>query len=135
MVDTFFWAMAPIAIKYCARGATRQAANQTDLLARVLIALHRLIQDPQGPRPWLTRMNRPTEDEIDALLPVTGVAIDPARALQVIEAQCAAARELNAQLTALGVEVHAEMDDQISDLVSTVAKVVTQGRFGARRYG
>ena len=131
---TFFWAMAPIAIKYCARGATRQAANQTDLLARALIALHRLIRDPQGPRPWLTWMNRPTEDEIDALLPMTGVAIDPARALQVIEAQWAAARELNAQLTSLGIEVHLEMDEQISDLVTTVAEVVAEGRFEASRY-
>ena len=28
---TFFWAMAPIALKYAARGSTRQGASQADL--------------------------------------------------------------------------------------------------------
>ncbi len=131
---TFFWAMVPIAIKYCARDATREAASQTDLLARALIAPHRLIGDPEGPRPWLPWMNRPTENEIDLLLPRTSAVIDPARALDVIRAQCAAASALNGHLLGLVIEVYADMNQEASRLINVVAGMVAEGNFHQRRY-
>ena len=47
----FFWAMAPIAIKYAGRGDTRRAVGQTNLLSRALVCLWRLLADAEVPAP------------------------------------------------------------------------------------
>ena len=131
---TFFWAMAPIAVKYCARGSTREAASQTGLLARALICLRRLLNDHNGPDPWLTWMNLPTEDETDAWLPRTGVTIDPAAVLGVIREQCGSFADLGDELSAYGVDLHAEMANETQRLLDLAERVVAAGRFPERRY-
>jgi len=82
---TFFWAMAPIAIKFCGRGDTRRAVLQIDLLTTAYIALWRLVEQPSGPSPIRHRMNRVLESELDAQIPQLGPTITPESALVVID--------------------------------------------------
>jgi hypothetical protein len=131
---TFFWAMAPIAVKYAARGATRHGARQTDLLARALICLQRLLMDPTGPDPWLTWMNRPVEDVIDSRLARLGAVITPQDILDVIGRQCALMIGLQQQLAEQGVDVHPAMVREPERLVKLASEVVSAGDFPARRY-
>jgi hypothetical protein len=94
----FFWAMAPIAAKYAARGDTRRAIAQTTLLSRALISLWRLIDEVHGPDPWLPDANRPLEAQYDARLPKPGAALSPKRVLNLISQLCDEAAELQARL-------------------------------------
>src|SRR5688572_20833669 len=108
--------MAPIAVKFCARGDTRRAASQTDLLCRALICLQRLLADERATDPWVTWANRPLEDEIDAGLPRMGVEITPASALVTIEELGEVMSALHLQLVALEVDVHPHMVSEVARL-------------------
>lgn len=131
---TFFWAMAPIAIKYGARGATRQAASQTDLLTRALICLHRLLASKTVPDPWVTVLNRPLEAEIDAHLPRLGAEITPAAALDVISQLRDEMLRLHPGLIALGIDVHLAMVGEVDRLSGIAREVITEGHFQRRKY-
>jgi hypothetical protein len=121
---TFFWAMAPIAIKYAARGWTRQGARQTDLLTRALICLKRLLSIPDGPDPWLEWMNRPLEPEISLGLPALGEVITPQKLLDVITQQCRLMCDMHQQLSAMGVEVHPAMYLETERLMELASALV-----------
>ena len=131
---TFFWAMAPIAVKYVARGETRSAAAQTDLLNRALICLHRLLTEEPGPDPWRTATNRPLEDWIDARLPRTGSVITPHAALRTIREQCDEMLTLHGALTARGIDVHPLMPAELEQQIHLAESVLETGVFSRRRY-
>lgn len=101
---TFFWAMAPIAVKYAGRGESRRASSQIDLLTGAFIQLWRLVEWPDGPDPAAPFQNRATEPELDAVLPRLGWTITPDAALVVIEALCVETERLHPALEALGVQ-------------------------------
>ena len=131
---TFFWAMAPIALKYTARGTTRQGASQTDLLCRGLICLKRLLADAAGPNPWLSATNRVVEPEIDKWLPRTGPEITPVSLLGTIYELIDAMKSLEDELSKLGVDTHPELAAQTHAMAWRVADVVGLGQFEKRKY-
>jgi hypothetical protein len=114
----FFWAMAPIAVKYVARTDTCRAVSQIDLLTVAYIALWRLVAYPHGPHPWLPHTNRVLEGELAARLPRVASRIDPLDALKVIEALCAQVERLHPALAAFGVPIPDEMPDEVARLTA-----------------
>jgi hypothetical protein len=131
---TFFWAMAPIAVKYTARGETRRAASQNDLLTTAYIALWRLVTYPDGPDPWQPSTNRPLENGLDALIPRAGARIDPASALKATRALCVAVEQLHPALAELDVPIPAAMPDEVRALGNLAEAVIRQGNPPRRKY-
>lgn len=126
-VLTFFWAMAPIAIKYAGRGESRQASSQIDLLTGAVIHLWRLAELPDGPNPAAPFQNRATEPELDAILPRLGWEITPDAALTVILALCAEVERRHPALAAMGAFPPHELVVEIASLAELAR--------GAIRYG
>jgi hypothetical protein len=124
---TFFWAMAPIAVKYVGRSDTRRAVSQLDLMTTAYIALWRLVTFPDGPDPWQPATNRPLEPELDARIPRVGVSIDAQSALDVIRALCAQVEELHLALAALGAAIPDAMPAEV-ERQSRLAESVIQQR-------
>jgi predicted nucleotidyltransferase len=131
--QAFFWAMAPIAVKYAGRGATRPAAGQIDLLTQSAIAVWRLVEQPDGPNPWEPITNRPINPELDAVLPRLGWAIDPAKALETISHLCAMVERMHPALATLGVTIPAKMPGEVARLIDLATNVFAGGDRGARR--
>lgn len=131
---TFFWAMAPIAIKYAGRTDTRRAVTQIELLSGAFISLSRLATQPSGPDPRLHATNRILEDEIDAKLHRVGSAIDPMSALEVIGRLCEEVELLHSQLAGIGVVVPAAMPDEVRAFLSLGRVVVAEGNQHRRKY-
>jgi predicted nucleotidyltransferase len=102
---TFFWAMAPIAVKYIARAQTRRAVGQLGHLTGALLSLWRLLADANAPDPGLGSTNRALEPEFAQRLPTLGERIDPLGCLAVLRAQCAEVEQLHAALQALDVAI------------------------------
>lgn len=130
---TFFWAMAPIGVKHAGRGESRQAAAQIDLLTTSLIALWRLVEQPDGPNPWEPVANRPLDPELDARLPRLGWTIDPAATLRVITDLCAETERLHPALAVLDVTIWPAMPAETAALARTAAEAVQDGDRGIRR--
>src|SRR5690606_3708103 len=86
----FFWAMTPIAIKFCGRGHTRLAVKQVDWLKEAYGKAWCAVWRPELLQKDVYHQNRPLEAELNALLPRFGPVIDPLVALGVIRAHCAA---------------------------------------------
>ncbi len=123
---TFFWAMAPIAIKYVGRGETRRASSQIDLLTGAFIQLWRLVERPDGPDPAAPFQNRATEPELDAILPRLGWEITPGSALAVIRALCLAMERLHPSLEALGVPAPHELVAEITPLANLARRATRE---------
>ncbi|MPZ13617.1 MAG: hypothetical protein GEU73_04205 [Chloroflexi bacterium] len=124
---TFFWAMAPIAVKYVGRTESERAVRQIDLLTQAAIALYRLALQPDGPSPSLHSVNRLLEPEIDTRLPRLGTAIDPFAALEVIRALCAEVEQLHPTLAALGVAIPFALPSEVAGLIA-LAETVARRR-------
>jgi predicted nucleotidyltransferase len=124
---TFFWAMAPIAVKYIARAQTRRAIGQLALLTGALLSLWRLLADANAPDAGLVATNRALEPEFAQRLPTLGERIDPFECLAVVLAQCAEVEQLHAALQALDVAVPAEMPEQVRRL-ARLAEAVLRSR-------
>ncbi len=124
---TFFWAMAPIAVKYAGRGETRRASSQIDLLTGAFIQLWRLVARPDGPDPSAPFQNRATEPELDAILPRLGWTISPDAALDVIEALCAETERLHPALESLGIEPPRALVAELAALAGLAKWAVRQG--------
>lgn len=122
---TFFWAMAPIAIKYCGRG--EPAAGLIDHMTRAFIALWRLVTEPDGPNPILPSTNRVIEPELDALIPRLGLTIDPLRTLGVIEDLCQKVQDLHPALHEIGAVIAPEISAEVAGLKGVAEDVVRQG--------
>lgn len=123
----FFWAMAPIAVKYAGRGDSRHASAQIDLLTRSFITLWRLVGRPDGPDPQANNTNRVLEPELAECLPCLGWTIDPSRALDVIRELCAQVERLHARLTTLGVPIPSDMPQQVVGLIALAEREIKKG--------
>lgn len=121
----FFWAMAPIALKYAGRAESRRAASQIDLLTRALIVLWRLVREPVGTEPSQPAINQPLDPALAVRLPRLGAVIDPAAALDVIESLCAEVEQLHPALAALGAVVPAAAREETA-MLARLAKAVIQ---------
>lgn len=130
----FFWAMAPIAVKYAGRAETRRAVHQIDLLTTAFISLWRLIHQPEGPDPHLPTTNRELEAELDALLPRLGATIDPAAALAVIDALCAEVERLHPNLAMFGVSIPSDVPRAVARLRILAEATIKHGEQPRRKY-
>jgi predicted nucleotidyltransferase len=122
----FFWAMAPIAVKYAARGWTHRAALQIELLQRgheVLWAgAHGGLHADDA-----YHQNRAPEPAYAASLPRVGAVIDPVGALGVIRQFCAEVTRLHPALAARGVNVSPELPAEVERLSSVAAPWAARG--------
>lgn len=114
---TFFWAMAPIAVKYAVRRQSRRASAQIDLLTGSFIHLWRLVQLPDGPDPMAPAQNRATEKELDKVLPRHEAVITPDAALEFIRRLCAEVQALHPALRELDVAVPEAMPEALSGMI------------------
>jgi predicted nucleotidyltransferase len=129
----FFWAMAPIAVKYAGRGESRRASHQIDLLTGAFILLWRLVELPCGPDPSAPAQNRGTEAALDARLPRLEWDIDPGLAIEVIRQLCAEVERLHPFLAALGVPIPAAMPAETAALADLADAVIRRGKPADRR--
>jgi hypothetical protein len=113
----FFWAMAPIAVKYAGRGWTSQAVQQVALLNRAYMRLWRLANDSpvRGRDPY--DQNRPPEPEMLASIPSFARTIDPNECLSVIDDFCDAVAELHPRLEALGADIPERMPVEVAAFI------------------
>lgn len=130
----FFWAMAPIAIKYAGRGETRRVGRQIELMTNAYIALWRLLREPVGPEPYLPRANRPLEPELDASLPMLGEQIDPRGALLVIRGLCGEVERLHPALAALRVTAPLEVPEEVARLAVIAEAAIRSGNLPRRKF-
>jgi predicted nucleotidyltransferase len=129
---TFFWAMAPIAIKYCGRG--QPACELVSHMTRSFIALWRLVAEPEGPNPILPATNRVLEPELDAQVPRLGPTTNPLQALAVIDELCRRVQELHPALESLGAVVSPEVPTDVTKLQRIAEEVVQWGTIPRRTY-
>lgn len=111
----FLWAMAPIAVKYIARGDTSRAVSQIGLVRNAFIALWRLLETGSG---TVNGMNQPLEHELQRRLPVFGPTIDPKACLAALRQLCDLTVELHPRTAALGVSIPDGMPDQLARLAA-----------------
>ncbi|MCC6457028.1 MAG: nucleotidyltransferase domain-containing protein [Caldilineaceae bacterium] len=123
----FFWAMAPIAIKFAGRGHTRLAVKQVDYLEGAFVKLWRALWRPELLQKDAYHQNRPLEAELDARLPRFGPTIDPLVALHVIRAHCDEVASWHPALAALGVSVH---DGVVREVVALTEVAEKSARLG-----
>jgi predicted nucleotidyltransferase len=126
-VLTFFWAMAPIAVKYAGRGDSRHASSQIDLLTGAFIQLWRLVELPDGPDPSAPFQNRATEPDLDAVLPRLEWEITPSDALDVIRTLCAEVERLHPALEGLGVLPPRELAREVAALARLAESAIRSG--------
>lgn len=123
---TFFWAMAPIAVKYIGRAQTRRAVRQIDLLSGALVTLWRLVGDASEPDPGAAAANRVLEPDLARRLPTLSERIDPLVCLEVLRAQCAEVEKLHPALRALDVSIPRDMPDQVHRLAALAEAVLLE---------
>jgi predicted nucleotidyltransferase len=123
----FFWAMAPIAVKFAGRGETHRVGRLIELMTNAYISLWRLVHQPDGPEPYLPHLNRPLEPELDTHLPMLGERIDSPEALAVIRALCAAAERLHPALAALDVPIPDDVPGEVSNLATLAEAIARRG--------
>jgi hypothetical protein len=111
----FFWAMAPIALKYAGRGHTRLAITQSALLERAYVALWNAVHEPQRLYDKY-HQNRKMQSELDATFPRFGPNIDGAAAVAVIRSFCDLVEALHPALAAAGVAVPERMPAEVRRL-------------------
>jgi len=119
----FLWAMAPIAVKYIARGQTSRAVGQVGLVSNAFIVLWRLVYTGHATGNGL---NQPLEPELELVLPRFQSQVDASDCLTVLLQLCAATEQLHPQLAALGVAIPAEMPAQLTRPVAEVPPLVRQ---------
>jgi predicted nucleotidyltransferase len=123
---TFFWAMAPIAVKFCGRSDTRRAVAQIDLLSTAFIALWRLVSSKVATAPNARTVNRVLEPELDAVLPRLGSTIAPGSALDVVKQLCARVEGLHSDLEAIGAEVPLKLIAEVSKMFALAEVAMSQ---------
>jgi predicted nucleotidyltransferase len=124
---SFFWAMAPIAIKFTGRGHTRLAVKQVDLLEGAFVKLWYALTYPERLARDVSHQNRPLPADLDARLPRFDSVIDPVGALNVIRKFCQEVQQLHPALAELGASVRDEVVTQVAALAEMAEMVARSG--------
>lgn len=125
----FFWAMAPIALKYIGRARTERAVAMVDLLSGTFMRLWRLVHDPGrrevGGASWL----HPERDaELSAIMPRVGEVIDPAVAFDAVTGLMVEVCRLHPAIERLDVAIPTEAVAEIERFRDRVAGMVAGSR-------
>jgi predicted nucleotidyltransferase len=122
----FFWAMAPIAVKYAGRGHTRLGVIQCELLER---AYQRLWELPNAPASLGDEFhqNRRPPDQADAAMPRFGPAITSSEVLRVAEECCSLVGSLHPELALRGVPIPSAMPQAVDALIAVARLAVESG--------
>lgn len=124
---SFFWAMAPLAVKLAGRGHTRMAVVHIDYLKNAFVALCRTLWHPELLQADEYHQNRQLEAEVDARLPRFGPAIDPVQALAVVRGFCQEVEQLHPALAQLGATIHEDVPKQVYALAETAETLARTG--------
>jgi predicted nucleotidyltransferase len=124
---SFFWAMAPIAIKFVGRGHTRLAVDQVALLRDAYRALWRALWRPELLQKDAYHQNRPLEVEMDKQSLRFGPSIDPLAALAVIRSYCQEVEQLHPALAELGACVNEDVVQEVAALAEIAETVARAG--------
>jgi predicted nucleotidyltransferase len=119
----FFWAMTPIAVKYCGRGATTEAVDQIDLLVRAFTEAWWVVHGLAN----LSSKNPRLEPGLAARLPVQGSTIDPSTSLAQIGALMGQMTDLKPALEAAGARWPEALVSQVESLVNVARDVIRAG--------
>lgn len=123
----FFWAMAPIAVKYVGRGASDRAIRQINFMVEAFMALWRLVERPDGPDPYARGANRAIEPNLSIRLPQLDGSIDPPRILDAIRALCREMEVLHPALAALSIPIPSEMPAETAALAAIAEAAIRVG--------
>ncbi len=132
----FFWAMAPIAVKYAGRGWTRRAVQQEALLAAAFDRLWRTTHH----RPLRSQdaydQNRPPDVAMLAAMPTLDATIDASAVLRAVSTYCDVVESLHPALAALGAAVPERMPSEVRALMGVARSSVASGatRPGSGRF-
>jgi predicted nucleotidyltransferase len=124
---SFFWAMAPIAIKFAGRGHTRLAVDQVDLLVGAFIKLWHALYHPERLQKDVYHQNRPLDAALDARLPRFGSQIDPVAALDIIRMLCKEVEALHPALAEMGAFVAEDVVAEVVVLAELAEPVARRG--------
>ena len=119
----FFWAMTPIAVKYCGRGATSDAVDQIDLMVMSLTTTWRLLRRSDN----VFSKNPRMEPELDAILPRLRTSIDPAQCLDQVVALVSVMTDLKPGLDEAGVIWPGLLVEQVGGIVKVARIVIGEG--------
>ena len=122
----FFWAMAPIAIKYAGRGWTSRAVMQADLLAQAYAGLWRAVHGVPRAKEEV-QQNRAMERALGELLPRLGTIIDPSEVLRVVAQFCVEVRALEPRLRTLGAAIDPSLPAAVEHLSAIAYSWTTKG--------
>ncbi len=114
----FFWAMAPIALKYAGRGHTRLAVRQVDLLASAYSRLWRAINNPGALAADAYHQNRPMENQLAVGIPRFATHISAMDTVDVIERFCQLVEAMHEHLAELGVGPPTLIPEEVRRLTS-----------------
>lgn len=120
----FLWAMAPIAVKYIARGQTSRAIRQIELVRDAFAGLWRLLETGH---PTINGYNQPVEPDLARILAPLQPNIGPADCLTALLRLCAEAECLHPRLESLGIEIPRAMPEQLARLVAELPGGRTTG--------
>lgn len=128
----FFWAMAPIAIKYAGRGHTRLAVHQIELLDAAYKTVWRALYRPELLEKSQYHQNRLLEKELDDTLPRLGPEITPLSTLAHIRKLCNNMKDLQPSLLELGVRIPVAHISEVEKLAEQALIIARSG--GSRPY-
>ena len=130
----FFWAMAPIALKYAGRGHTRNVVNMAGLMAPAYHRLWRALHAPDQLGRTVHHENAPDEADFEPYTIRFPATITLAGALDVVEQVIAAVAGFHADLEARGHSVPHGMVDQVRSLMMITRDEVERGGSSPHRH-
>ena len=114
----FFWAMAPIAVKYAGRGATARLVGMIDLLHSAYLDLWNLLHgDPMSLLP-VNVTNAPLDPALAARMPVLDTVITPGSGLDVVMRMIQDVASWHPDCAARGVLVPDAMPETVGALAA-----------------
>ena len=96
----------------------------------MITTLWRLVNNPTGPNPDTSSLNRALEPDLEALLPRVGPTVDPNVCIQVVRALCVKVERTHPALADLGVPIPLDAVPTVFELIDLAETAIRAGDFG-----